>query len=114
MALIIKRCKIYNDTYAKADVRVKKKMIEFIKLKSENPTTQFGSSDRHLNPPLKEYKHAKLTPDISIFYQTGSNELRLFGIFTHDDSGTGQPANQNKQNSLATKFGNQEFFESRR
>jgi len=114
MVLAIERCKLLVDTLAKSDVRVKKQYLKFLEFKKANPLEPFGASDSHLKAGLKEYRHAKLTPDISVFYQLRGNLLKVFGIYSHDDAGTGQPPNQNKQNSLATRFGNQEFFETMR
>jgi hypothetical protein len=56
--------------------------------------------------------HAKLGHDMRLFYiMAGRNphNVYLYGLFSHDESGTGQPPNANRQNSLIKRFKNQEF-----
>lgn len=78
----------------------------------------FGASDKLFKPDgnfgkkVKGIAHAHLTHDISIVYAlSGRNPhiIRLWGFFSHDDLGTGQPPNDKIQKSMATKFDNQSF-----
>ena len=42
-------------------------------------------------------------------YKISGNVLYMYGVFSHDDLGIGQPANKNKQKSMGDKFNNQIF-----
>lgn len=97
---------------------LKDKVDAFMALKKEDPISQFGSKDvmfsgvGHFNVAVPKLRHAHLTHDISIFYKlSGANPtiIDLYGLFTHDESGTGQPPNMKKQKSLAKTLGNQNF-----
>jgi hypothetical protein len=53
-----------------------------------------------------------MTKDISLFYYiSGQNPqvISLYGFFTHDESGIGQPSKPAIQKALVKKFGNQEM-----
>jgi len=105
-------CDLFVKTL-KANPQVVKTFMQFKAAKATNPTAAFGSSDypfRHSF--LKGYIHAKLTFDVSIIYSISGGDskvIKLYGIFSHDDSGTGQPPNLNRQQSLGKKLGNQQF-----
>jgi hypothetical protein len=94
------------------------KFAEFKNTKTQNPLQKFGSSDypipqeRPLTKHISGLYHAHLSHDLVIFYSMeGRNptKIKLYGIFGHDQSGTGQPANLNKQRSLSKQMGNQPF-----
>jgi hypothetical protein len=94
------------------------KFAEFKNVKSQNPLQKFGSSDYPIpeGRPLTKYvsglQHAHLSYNLVIFYSMeGRNptKFKLYGIFGHDQSGTGQPANFNKQRNLSKQMGNQQF-----
>lgn len=114
-------CDFFKETAAKHikfGSSVEESYHNFIATKLQNPIASYGSSDK-ANPagtPMAQYvpkiRHAHLTHDLSIFYTiSGSNpsELRLYGVLTHDESGTGQPNNPKRQKSVAKRFSNQEF-----
>jgi hypothetical protein len=72
----------------------------------------FGNSDKRFisgkifNTAVPDISHAHLTHNISIVYKIEDNVLYLFGVYTHDDLGTGQPPNINKQKGKAASFAN--------
>jgi len=121
MAVVFKICKLFQDTFVdkvQSNPVIKAKFEEFKRAKIENPTQPFGSKDypmgsfAPIGQAVPKIRHAHLTSDISIFYTiSGSNPtvIYLYGLFSHDDSGTGQPANIKKQKSLASKLGHQSF-----
>ena len=89
---------------------------KFITLKSSDPMAQFGAKDRHFSGDgqLPGYIHAGLTHDVSIVYKrSGKNPtiLDLYAVLSHDELGTGQPANLKKQKSNSKQFGNQELVD---
>jgi hypothetical protein len=95
---------------------MKDKLEVFKSFKENNPTGLFGSSDKPFasdglfQQKMKGMKHAHLTHDISIVYRMyGSNPniIELYGIFTHDEIGTG--GNRKKQGNMAKQFSNQLF-----
>lgn len=85
--------------------------------KRTDPNQPFGSSDTpfrssgHFGTQVPGLKHAHITHDLSIVYKTQGNQVFLYGFFTHNDLGTGSPANMRKQSSAATQFKNQPFSE---
>lgn len=86
-----------------------------MEVKRENPNQPFGSSDKaftgagNFAKMVPGLKHAHITHDLSVVYKVIGNEVYLYGFFTHDELGTGQPPNMNRQKSTATKFSNQQF-----
>lgn len=114
-------CPLYKETFihrCKNDEVLKSKLSDFIKTKGQKengkPVPRFGASDKPFSgdgnyPGLL---HAHLNADMSIVYSvSGANptDVKLYGIFSHDDLGTGQPSNKRKQVSMAQKFKSQPF-----
>lgn len=98
---------------------LKAELKEFILDKQANPYNGtgptgrgFGNSDKRFisgkifNNAVPDISHAHLTHNISIVYKIEDNTLYLFGVYTHDDLGTGQPQNINKQKGKAASFAN--------
>ena len=89
------------------------KLKEFILAKSKSPHEKFNAKDNHFTHcNFKGLSHAHLTPDLSVVYRMTSGDpptLDLYGVFSHDDLGTGQPTSFRTQQSMAKKFGNQAF-----
>lgn len=103
---------------------LKKRLLEFIKLKESSPFngaapdgTKFGSSDKpfvsggKFSSRVANISHAHLTHDVSIVYRVTSDRsnIELYGVYTHDDIGTGNPPNINRRDQAATKWSNTEF-----
>ena len=111
MTALFKKCKLFDKTFAKATKQVQTKFKDFVEAKKNNPAEKFGGSDYHFIKAghLGGFWHAKLSQDISVIYKVDKNIVYLYGIFSHADSGTGTPANINKQDSLRSKLDNQEF-----
>ena len=88
-----------------------------MELKRADPNQPFGGSDTpfrsagHFGAQVPGIKHAHITQDLSIVYKVQGNQVFLYGFFTHDDLGTGSPANIRKQSSNAAQFKNQPFNE---
>lgn len=90
----------------------------FINFKKQNPIAQFGKGDTMLGVPASPYgglnlRHAHLTRDLSIVYTIeGKNPtiIKLFGIFGHDDLGTGTPMKLKTMSSMANKLHNQDVW----
>ena len=105
-------CDVYIETIQKYS-KLSGKMKDFIQFKTENPSRQFGSSDYPFNSdgPLgkMKLKHAHITQDISIFYKMAGSPatLYLYGLFSHNESGTGNTKNNKLQKSLAARLKNQ-------
>jgi hypothetical protein len=119
MAVVFQTSGIFAETFVKSvqkDARVAERFREFRKLKSADPTQAFGNSDTSFAGIFTEYvpklRHAHLTRDLSVFYTVGHRDptvIKLYGIFSHADSGTGTPRNVKKQKSLAAQLKNQTF-----
>ncbi len=107
-------CPLFIESYRnrKGIKGVKEALIAFVMAKNANPTAKVGKDDKPFVDVIPA-NHAKLTSDVSIVYTlSGSNPrmLKLFGVFTHDDIGSGQPPNQRRQQSFASKINNQTVF----
>lgn len=98
---------------------------DFINFKKEHPANGsvpgihagYGDSDKrfrsggHFTNKISGISHAHLTHNISIVYRIESGILYLYGLYTHDDIGTGTPSNVNRQNQMATRWSNTNFKE---
>ena len=90
----------------------------FINFKKQEPTKQFGKHDTMLGVSASPYaglnlRHAHLTGDLSIVYNiSGKNptSIKLYGIFGHDDLGTGTPMKMKNMQNMASKFSNQDIW----
>ncbi len=97
---------------------LKNKLAQFLQVKSQDPTANFGASDKPFKSngfftnAIPKIKHAHLTHDLSLVYvlEGGADPvIRLYGVFSHDDLGTGTPANLNRQRNMASQFARQTF-----
>ena len=117
--VVVSETPLFRETaakYAKPGTNVLSRYADFIRTKLENPTAQFGASDKK-NPdstPMAQevpgIRHAHLTHDISVFYTlSGANPavLRVYALLTHDEAGTGQPTNTKVQKSMGKRMANQ-------
>lgn len=110
-------CDLFNETFTQKSRDypvIGAKFQEFRAAKSANKLAPFGSSDK----PFKSFgvfeglKHAHLTGDVSVVYSIhGSNPslIDLYGVFSHDELGTGQPVNIKRQKSMDKKLSSQTF-----
>jgi len=115
VAVVFKYCKLYYATESRfsSNTVVRTKLQEFLRTKQQNPLQKFGSKDYPFHHAhLSGYLHAGLTNNLSILYSiSGSNPhvIKLYGIFTHDELGIGQPANIKIQKQMSKQLSNQVF-----
>ena len=87
------------------NAQVLKALLEFIESKRNNPLAPYGAKDYPFKQgELKGIPHAALANDARVVYDLeGSNprRLSLYGVYTHDQLGTGQPINIERQNQMA-------------
>ena len=117
--LVIKNSPLFVDTMAaklsSGGKKVADRFNDFLQSKKENPLQPFGKSDKPFIGggliqgaiPNETLLHAHLTHDIGIVYSlTGKDPrvLKLYGIFTHDEMGTGQPDNRRKQKQFSDRL----------
>lgn len=95
------------------------KLKEFISVKSKNPLANFGTNDHPFKSDgiykryLPKAKKAHLSMDMSLIYEiSGRNPttIKVYGIFTHADLGTGQPPNIKRQKNMAKRLSNEELY----
>jgi len=99
-----------------SDEQVIQALRNFIAFKRENPLQQAGGKDRPYigSGPLSGYIHAGLTRDISIVYTISGRDphvIKLFGIYTHQDTGTGTPGRPNLSKVMAASWAKQTNFQ---
>jgi mRNA-degrading endonuclease YafQ of YafQ-DinJ toxin-antitoxin module len=106
------------ETAIKDSPNILQKIEEFRKIKQENPLANYGSNDKPFvsDGVYKQYipkgRKAHLNRDISIIYElSGKNPtvIKLYGVFTHAQLGTGQPPNINIQKNMAKKLAREDI-----
>jgi len=118
--LEVQWCKLFRDTFAeKAKINPGLTAIldEFVQTKVQDPTKPFGSKDTLFGgkgplSKLSKLRHAHLMHDISLCYIISGKDptvLKLYGVFKHDELGTGQPNNISRQKGAITTMSNQTF-----
>ena len=113
--VVFRETPLFKETLAKHKQAIGGKLKEFIAVKSADPLAKFGGKDQHFISTGILVKtgliHAHLTHDISILYKrSGKNPtyIDLYAIATHDELGTGQPANIKTQKNMTKKLIDQE------
>ena len=116
---VIRKTSLFDDTLAekirKGGPKLAARFNAFLDSKRQNPLQPFGSSDTAFtgNAPLgkaipnETLMHAHLTRDISVVYSLSGKDprvLKLYGLFTHSDLGTGDTPNIRKQQSMADRL----------
>ena len=103
---------------SKDTANILQKIKEFKTFKEQNPLAPFGAGDKGFASSgiYKQYLpkafKAHLSQDISIIYElSGRNptKIKLYGVFTHADLGTGQPANIKIQKNMAKRLAREEL-----
>ena len=116
MAVTFRRCELYKETYMdriKPNPVLKEKLRQFMEVKRTNPHHAFGKRDKpflnqgFFTAAVPGICHAHLNLDVSVVYKVDGSVITLYGMFTHADLGTGQPANKNKQRSMAQRLANE-------
>lgn len=96
---------------------VYEKLMDFLKFKSQNPCNgnipgqcpgynndKRFASDGKFSKNIRGISHAHLTHNLSIVYLIHGEYINLYGIYAHDDIGTGNPANKNRQDQAAKRW----------
>ena len=109
---------IFDDTIQKRQQmmpNLQDRIREFIATKSKDPLQQYGSKDKPFggNGPIGQafpkMRYTHLNSDLSLFYtMEGRNPtvFKLYGVFSHDDIGIGQPQNIKRQKNFITRLKN--------
>lgn len=98
--------RVYRNQATRAALR------RFMGTKRQNPQQMVSAedtpfrSDGHFGRAIPGVAHAHLGLDLSIVYLVVGRKIFLYGFYTHDELGTGQPPNINKQKSMAVRFKN--------
>lgn len=113
--------KLFKDTFAekaRANPGLPAIFSEFIQTKIQDPTKPFGSRDTSFNSAgnlaqkVPKLRHAHLMHDLNLCYTISDKDptiIKLYGVFKHDELGTGQPANMKRQKNVASTMANQDF-----
>lgn len=97
---------------------LREKLAAFLQTKLADHMASFGASDKHYASKGSfgslgiGLKHAHLTHDISVVYRIHGNPptIDIYGLYSHDESGTGTPPNMKRQKALASKIARQQNF----
>ena len=119
--LEVQQCRLFRDTFSEKGnhyPELRKLLGDFIATKAQDPTKPFGSKDVAFNNTgnfirkVPKLRHVHLMHDINLCYTISGKDpvtLNLYGVFKHDELGTGQPSNQRRQQSVAAAMANQSF-----
>lgn len=114
-------CKLFQDTFsekARQNPELLKLFDEFRRVKEANPLQPFGSKDYPFSGEgnfarkVPKLRHAHLMHDLNLCYTISGRDptiIKLYGVFKHDELGTGQPANIKRQKTVAATMANQSF-----
>jgi addiction module RelE/StbE family toxin len=90
-------------------------LTDFLKFKKTNPKQPYNTNDDALKGgELKNVglRHFDIGREYRLYYRvvedSDSIKVILYGVFTHEETGTGRPPNQNKQKSFADTVRNAE------
>lgn len=90
-------------------------LTDFLKFKKLNPKQSYNKNDDALKGgELKNVglRHFDIGREYRLYYRvvedSDSIKVILYGVFTHEETGTGRPPNQNKQKSFADTVRNAE------
>lgn len=112
-----RRCQLYFDSLV-THKRLTEKLNNFMSFKAGNPLSPFGGSDKKFassglyNTTIPNLRHAHLSDDISIVYKVHSRNptlIDLYGLFSHEELGTGNPSKANAQKTMSKRFSQQSF-----
>lgn len=113
------------DKLIKSNQTYKNKLHHFMEVKRHNPNTPVNANDDRpfagegaFRSVIPNIAHYHISYNISIVYRVvnegGEPIVYLYGFYTHDDLGTGMPANKNRQKVMAGRFKNFTFENARR
>jgi mRNA-degrading endonuclease YafQ of YafQ-DinJ toxin-antitoxin module len=114
---MFRTCDLFNETMtarSEGNPILPQKLEEFQASKIKEKTSPYGGADRPFasNGQFAGFKHAHLTHDVSVVYKMHSSNptlIDLYGVFTHDDLGTGTPPARRTQANMLKRFNRQEF-----
>lgn len=114
-------CDAFNESHIKhcSNPVIEQNVERFIAHKKANHMALFNKKDYAMgnNGPIGKavpgIMHAHMNQDISLYYTISgkgeSRDLKLYGLYSHKEAGTGQPPNIKLQKQLGTKLKNQVF-----
>jgi hypothetical protein len=104
--------------------RIKTELSKFLQWKNKTPYNGslpgfpgFGDSDKkfrsggNFGSRLPGISHAHVTHNLSIVYfvDRETNTIRLYGVYSHDDIGTGSPPDLKRQEQMGSRWANMKF-----
>ena len=103
----------FNDRRVK-NALIGKKLEQFMTNKRQDIRSKFNKHDRG-SPPESIYaittpkvRHSHLSSDISIWYEVDDTQnpplIMLYGVFTHEQTGTDTTPKRGKQQAMADRF----------
>lgn len=113
-------CKLFKDTFtekARANPGLPAIFNEFIQAKTQEPTKPFGAKDSLFGGKgpltgIPKLRHTHLMHDLNLCYTILGKDptvIKLYGVFKHDELGSGQPNNISRQKGAITTMANQTF-----
>ena len=100
---------------AKQYPQLQDRVTAFIQAKIINPGMSVGTHDKFFAPngffatAIPKVRHAHIFHNVIIVYTLNNNQLRLYGVYNHDDLGIGMPGNRRLQKQKAKELSNLRF-----
>lgn len=98
------------------------KLMDFLAFKNQNPCNgnipgqcpgynndKRFTADGNFSKNIRGISHAHLTHNLSIVYLIHDDYINLYGIYAHDDIGTGNPPNMRRQEQAAQRWDQMDF-----
>lgn len=91
------------------------RLNDFIERKKKDPMAAYGNNDKPFaaggtfGRALPKARKAHLTDDYSVVYELSGRDpttIKIDGVFSHSDLGTGNPPNKNIQSNMSTRIAN--------
>ena len=108
--------------YSNQRALILRKLGDFLRFKESNPYNgsapggaKFGDTDKkfraggRFSDKIDGISHAHLTHDISIVYRIIGDTIYLYGVYTHDAIGTGNPPSTARQLQASSRWTNSTF-----
>jgi hypothetical protein len=107
-------CPLFDVTFEKHKKEIGDSFNRFIQQKMHNPMSSYSGGDGPFasDGPLGGIMHARMSADIRLLYTLSGKhprQLKLYGFFSHEESGTGRPAKIALQKQLKRRIMNQPF-----
>lgn len=110
----------FNSLSKKVNRALFAKLMDFLVKKMDNPQAMFSKNDTPFKnrTGLEGFNHAHMVNALNLVYTLVDGKdkdnkpikiIKLYGVYSHEELGTGNPPNANRQKSMGERFNNMIF-----